>query len=66
MSTGHMADVHLQMMENHFVHKAEQITAMLENGKEVLQTLMATKLVKSWKRVIDKRLRSYTVWTGRR
>ena len=65
-STGRLADVYLQILENYLVHKAEQITAVLENGKEVLQPLMATKMVKSWKRVIDKRLRCYTVWSGRR
>jgi ppGpp synthetase/RelA/SpoT-type nucleotidyltranferase len=54
------------MLENYLVHKAEQITAVLENGKEVLQPLLASKLVKSWKRVIDKRLRGYAVWSGRR
>ena len=47
-------------------HMADKLTRVVEYGEEVAKPLAASKLVVNWKKLIDRRLKGYTVWTGRR
>jgi hypothetical protein len=53
-------------LEYYMTHMSDRLTRVIEFGEEVAKPVAASKLVATWKKLIDKRLKGYPVWTGRR